>query len=100
MEADWEILEIDFAKFEWGYEKAKSNRRKHGVGLEEATQIFGGRIIARLEIHETEDRYVAIGFAGDKALVVVFTERQGNIRIISARKATPSEHRRHGSYFG
>ncbi len=100
MSQDWEALDFEFVGFEWHNEKAKNNRRNHGVGFEEATQIFGGGVLARHETHETEDRYVAIGLAGNKALVVVFTQRRENIRIISARKATPSERRRHGAHFG
>ena len=100
MNHDWEVLGFEFDGFEWNDEKAKSNRRKHGVGFEEATQIFENGVLARHEIHETEDRYGAIGLAGTRALVVVFTERRGNIRIISARKATASERRRHGAHFG
>ncbi len=99
MSQNWEALEFEFAGFEWHDEKAKSNRRKHGVGFEEAAQIFGSGILTRHETHETEDRYVAIGLAGIKALVVVFTQRRENIRIISARKATPSERRRYGAHF-
>ncbi len=94
MELDWEALEFDFTGFEWDHEKAKSNKRKHGVGFEEAAQIFGSGKLARLETYETEDRYVAIGLAEAKALVVAFTQRGETIRIISARKATPSERRR------
>ena len=100
MSQDWEVLEFEFTGFEWHDEKAKSNRRKHGVGFEEAVQIFGSGILARHETYETEDRYVAIGLAGIKTLVVVFTQRRENIRIISARKATPSERRRYGAHFG
>ena len=39
-----------------------------------------------------EDRYIAIGMVGD-LLLVVFTERGENIRLISARLATESERR-------
>ncbi len=99
MSQDWEALEFEFAGFEWHDEKAKNNRRKHGVGFEEAAQIFGSGILTRHETHETEDRCIAIGLAGIKTLVVVFTQRHENIRIISARKATPSERRRYGTYF-
>ena len=100
MNHDWEVLGFEFDGFDWSDEKAKNNRRKHGVGFEEATQIFENAILARHEIHETEDRYAAIGLSGARALVVVFTERSGNIRIISARKATASERRRYGAHFG
>ena len=100
MEHNWEALEFDFIGFEWNDEKAKSNRRKHGVGFEEAARIFENGILTRQEIHETEDRYVAIGLSGNRALVIVFTERRGNCRIISARKATASERHRYGAHFG
>ena len=40
----------------------------------------------------TEDRYIAIGKAGD-VLFVVFTERKDALRIISARIATETERR-------
>lgn len=97
MEHDWDFLRFEPIGFEWDHEKDKSNRRKHGVGFEEATQIFNREVLARLEIHETEERYVALGRAGEKVLVTVFTERRGNIRLISARKAAPSERRWYGA---
>src|SRR5260221_12817371 len=100
MTAGWESLEFDFAGFEWDHEKAQSNKRKHGIGFDEAARIFGSKIVARLETIETEERYVGIGFTGTHALVVVFTERGENARIISARKATPSERRRYGAHLG
>lgn len=98
MEQDWEVLWFEPVGYEWNHEKDKSNRRKHGIGFEEATQIFNSEVLARLEIHEAEDRYVAIGLAGTKTLAVVFTERGSNIRVISARKAAPSERRWYGSH--
>ena len=79
--------------------KPKSNRRKHGVGFEEAIKVFARQVLAQLQTEGGEERYAAVGFAGEKALVVVFTERQGTIRIISARKAAPSERRWYGAHF-
>ena len=39
-----------------------------------------------------EERYILIGMAGPEGpLTVVFTERQGRIRMISARRATERE---------
>ncbi|HUR43702.1 MAG TPA: BrnT family toxin [Aestuariivirga sp.] len=98
MEHEWNFLWFEPLEFEWDHEKDKSNRRKHGVGFEEATQIFNREVLARLETHATEERYVALGHAGEKILVAVFTERRGNIRIISARKAAPSERRWYGTH--
>jgi len=98
MEQGWDFLWFEPSGFEWNHEKDKINRRKHGVGFEEATQIFNREVLARLEIHDSEERYVALGRAGEKILVTVFTERRGNIRIISARKASPSERRWYGAH--
>lgn len=99
VEEDWQTLTFNPHGFEWDHEKAKSNTAKHGIGFDEAARIFNGEILARQESHDTEDRYAAIGLARGSTLVVVFTERGENIRIISARRATPSERRRFGSHF-
>ncbi len=39
-----------------------------------------------------EDRFITIGLSNrNRVLVVVYTEREPNIRLISARRATPPE---------
>jgi len=81
--------------FEWDSRKAQSNLAKHGVGLEEASTIFGdpsSLTIPDPEHSLSEERYVTMGraFSG-KLLVVVHTERGDNIRIISARRASRRE---------
>ena len=81
--------------FEWDDEKAKANLKKHRVGFDEATTVFTDPFsvtIPDLGHSGDEQRYVDIG-SSDKSrtLVVVYTERGSNIRIISCRKATPSE---------
>ena len=81
--------------FEWDEEKAKANLKKHRVGFDEAATVFTDSY--SLTVHDPdhsvdEQRYIDIG-ASDKGrmLVVVYTERGSNIRIVSCRKATPSE---------
>jgi uncharacterized DUF497 family protein len=81
--------------FEWDEEKAKANLKKHGVGLDEATTVFTDPF--SITIHDPEhsadeQRYIDIG-SSDKSRVqlVVYTERGSTIRIVSCRKATPSE---------
>lgn len=81
--------------FEWDEEKAKANLKKHRVGFDEATTVFTDPF--SLTIHDpdhsaNEQRYIDIG-SSDKGrvLVVVYTERGSNVRIVSCRKATPSE---------
>jgi uncharacterized DUF497 family protein len=83
--------------FEWDERKAASNRRKHGVGFDEAATAFGDPLsltIPDLGHSKEEDRFVLIGesFRG-RLLVVVHSERGDNLRLISARLAKPSERR-------
>ena len=81
--------------FEWDEEKAKANLKKHRVGFDEGTTVFTDPF--SMTIHDPdhsadEERYIDIG-SSDKGrvLVVVYTERGSNIRIISCRRATPTE---------
>ena len=84
-------------EFEWDIAKAESNWDRHGVGFAEAMTIFGDPLevmIADPEHSETEFRFVSIGRSGSgRLLVVAYTERDGRVRLISARKATPRERR-------
>jgi len=84
-------------EFEWGEIKNKSNRKKHGIWLEEAQSVFDdvhGRLFLDSEHSDQEDRFVIIGYnSSSKLLVVVHCHRDSDsiIRIISARKATKKE---------
>lgn len=83
--------------FEWHQEKAIENLKKHKVSFEEARTVFNDMFsitIADPEHSAEEDRYIDIGLsAKGHILVVVYTERGSNIRIISCRKATRLERR-------
>ena len=81
--------------FEWDHRKAKSNIRKHGVSFEEASTVFSdvwSRTIDDPLHSDDEERYVILGESDRRRLlVVVFTEREDRIRIISANRATRQE---------
>ncbi len=85
--------------FEWDEEKAKANLKKHRVGFDEATTVFTDPF--SMTIHDPnhsadEQRYIDIGSSEKgRVLVTVYTERGSTIRIISCRKATPSERKRY-----
>ena len=87
--------------FTWDPAKARANARKHGVSFVEAQSVFfddQARLIVDPDHSEAEDRFILIGLsAALRVLVVVhaFREAQGVIRIISARKATPTERARY-----
>ncbi|NEO52386.1 MAG: BrnT family toxin [Okeania sp. SIO3B5] len=77
--------------FEWDENKKQQNIRKHGISFEEATEIFYGIVFTIIDerYNYGEIREISIGaIQGLIIITVVHTERNGNIRIISARKAT------------
>ena len=82
-------------KFEWDSEKAKKNLKKHNVSFEEASSVFADPLALTIHdpVHsEVEDRYVTLGESNRRRLVVVvFTDRDDRIRIISASTATRQE---------
>ena len=80
--------------FSWDERKNAINFMKHGVLFEDAIMVFSDSM--RLETfdwnHSTaEDRWKIIGYAGLTMLVVISTEQDGAIRLISARKADKKE---------
>ena len=80
--------------FGWDKAKAAGNYAKHGVSFETATEVFTDPFaIERLDDREDygEDRFILIGIAEGAVLTVIYTERNGQIRIISARQATKRE---------
>lgn len=84
--------------FEWDEAKNEANIRKHGVGFERACRIFNGPVLTELDdrFDYEELREISIGIVDAVAvLAVAHTDRQGRIRIISARQATQTERRRY-----
>jgi uncharacterized DUF497 family protein len=81
--------------FEWDEEKDLANQKKHGISFEEAKSVFNDPCsitIADEQHSEEEDRYIDIGTSSrGRVIVVCYTEREPNIRIISCRKATKFE---------
>lgn len=85
--------------FEWDEEKAKANLTSHKVSFDEGTTVFSDPFSITIPDpdHSTdEERYIDIGTSDKgRVLVVSYTERGTNIRIISCRKATSTERRRY-----
>ncbi len=83
--------------FEWDEEKARENLRKHHGTLEEAKSVYDDPLLWSFpdpDHSEREERFVNIGCsARGRVLVVIHTERNGRLRLISCRKATRSERR-------
>jgi len=81
-------------RFQFDPKKAASNLRRHGVSFADAEGVF----LDRLAIHqpdpdaEGEERFIAVGLgSAGNVLVVVYTLRGEEIRLISARRAARRE---------
>ena len=81
--------------FEWDMNKAQINILKHNVDFEEASTVLSDPLSITIDDErntEGETRYIDIGMSAfGRILVVAYTERSSNIRIISCRKATNAE---------
>ena len=81
-------------QYEYDPEKAAANLEKHGVSFAHAQSVLFDPLSAMIEDFDArgEQRFVSIGRGSTgEVLVVVFTERKGDYRLISARRATPKE---------
>ena len=81
-------------EFEWDRAKALENRRKHGVSFEQAQRAFSDPLgVEWIDDREGygEERTILLAMADGTILVVIFTERDDRVRLISARKATRNE---------
>ena len=81
--------------FEWDENKSLENYRKHGIDFEEAKTVFNDPFA--ITIYDpnhsiSEDRFIDLGRSSrGRILVVVYTERNETIRLISSRIATKRE---------
>jgi uncharacterized DUF497 family protein len=80
--------------------KAAANLKKHGVSFADAEGVLEDPLAITVEDPdaEGEQRFIAIGLgsAGD-LLVLVYTERNGDCRLISARPASRKERKHYES---
>ena len=82
-------------QFEWDPNKAAKNIEKHQVSFDEAATVFDNPMFITVidEEHSVDkERYITVGLSKrGRLLMVAHTDREGRIRIISARKATKKE---------
>jgi len=87
-------------KFEWDEQKNRINIRKHGISFEDVKAIFEDVRITAVDTRQSygEIRKISLGMIYGRVCVVVYTERKGVTRIISARKANQREKRRYNEF--
>ena len=77
-------------------QKNAANLKKHGVSLAEGDGVLNDPLALTIEDDsaEGEQRFVSIGMNSFGSLMVVaYTHRGDDVRLISVRKAEPKERR-------
>lgn len=82
--------------FEWDLDKEAKNIAERGIDFTTAARIWGGRVLEQIDDRRDygEVRILTFGKVDDRLMAVLFTWREPNRRIISARKANRREQRR------
>ena len=84
--------------FEWDEEKNAANIRKHGISFEAILPMFDDPLyMERYDWQNStleESRYLGVGWVeGFFIIASCYTDRDGRIRIINARRASSEEKR-------
>ena len=93
---------MDYLDIVWDEDKNKKNIISHKISFEEAKTVFfdpNAKVIYDPDHSLEEDRFIILGLSKLLNILVVchcYRENDKNIRIISARKATPKERKQYG----
>jgi uncharacterized DUF497 family protein len=91
-------LEPEWMDFEWDPAKDAANEQKHGIAFEDAKAVFRDPQVLIEDVSKPEHgerRSKAIGRVDTFVAAVIFTDRNGVNRIISARRAKRNERERY-----
>ena len=84
-------------RFEWDEAKNRINIAKHGLDFADVARFDFDTALLDIDDREDygEERFILIGMAGQRLLVVAYTMRDERMRLISARGAEPFEQRQY-----
>ncbi|MEM9050281.1 MAG: BrnT family toxin [Pseudomonadota bacterium] len=85
--------------FEWDTDKASDNQQRHGVAFDAAKEFdFKSALTVKDTRYDYgETRWRSLGMVGARLHVIVYTLREGTIRVISLRKANAREQKEYGN---
>lgn len=95
----FEEIDSHFDIFDWDNLKRDQNIDKHQIDFEDAIGIFLRPVLRRRSDRGLETRYLAIGVFEDVEIAVIYTERDGACRVISARRARKNERKAYHKAF-
>ena len=80
-------------KFEWDENKNEKNIERHGIDFQDAHLIFEHPVLIKTDTRKDygEKRLIGLGLLFGVEIVIVFTKRADNIRVISIRRANKNE---------
>ena len=88
----------DDLSFEWDDAKRQQTIIKHGLDFAEVLEIFKTTGPTWKSSHTTEERWVAIGRLHNLEIAVIYTIRNGCVRIVTARRARTNERKAYNAY--
>ena len=79
--------------YEWDESKGTANLAKHGIDFIHAERFEWATAIEAMDnrFDYGEERWVALGFIGNRLHVLIYTRRKESIRLISLRRANSRE---------
>ncbi|MDX2073830.1 MAG: BrnT family toxin [Alphaproteobacteria bacterium] len=101
----WRIIPnhgVTQAAIEWDVTKNEQTIQKHGIGFIDASELLEieARFTYLSDYSGKEARFVTVGRLKNKFFAVVYTLRNGNIRLITARRAHSNEEKTYREIHG
>ncbi len=81
-------------QFEWDPDKDRENLSEHGVSFDEASTVFGDPFAVTItdpDHSHDEYRFLTTGHSSRQRIIIVHTDRDERVRLISAREITAAE---------
>ena len=92
------MLQADGQTYEWDREKRALNLARHGIEFETIEDFQWETAKVKPSHRNDEERYLALGFIGNRVHAVVYTLRQDRTRLISMRRAKRKEVKEYEEY--
>ena len=88
-------------QIEWDEDKRQRILKERGIDILDAALIFENEVITKIDNRQNygEKRFISLGMVDGECYVVVHTERNGNIRLITAWKGGRNDRQEYENRF-
>lgn len=88
-------------EFAWDEAKREANTAKHGLDLVRGMHVLDGRpVFTYASPRGDEARFVSVSILDGLWVALIWLQRDGQIRLISLRRARDAEKRQYGLRYG